>query len=76
MNEYEYKWIYRPARKPLLLPWASQKTRDLFDVEKTLNDLAAEGWEVISCNTTSVGTFLFFVGVVTVLLRRPRKATS
>lgn len=76
MPMYEYKVLYGSPTGLSLMPWASQKVRDEIGVgsfEKKLNRLAEEGWEVISCSTTSVGNFLFQGAAATVLLRREKK---
>jgi hypothetical protein len=46
-------------------------------VEKSVNELVAEGWEVVSSNASSYGILVFGCGgqepVVTFVLRRPRQ---
>lgn len=75
MPTYEFKVLYGSPTGHYLMPWASQKMRDecgIGSFERKLNRLAEEGWEVLSCSTTSVGTFLFQTAVATVLLRREK----
>lgn len=58
MPRYEYKVLHgRPAG----MPWVSAKSKFKDEIgpgsfERKLNDLAAEGWVVVSC-TTAGGNF-------------------
>ena len=76
MGKHEYKVLHGNPTGTWLMPWGSQKVRDAIgpgSFEKRLNQLADEGWEVISCNSASVGSFLWMGVVATVLLRREKK---
>jgi hypothetical protein len=77
MSRNEYKVIYaRPGGAmavPWVVPWASQKIPDAFGpsaLEKTLNGLADEGWEVVSCTTSPLGSWFSFHPMATIILRR------
>ncbi len=73
MVNYEYKILHGPPNGILLFPWASQELKDRIgrgSFEKNLNKLAKEGWEVISCSTSSEGNLFWLSPKATVLLRR------
>ena len=73
MRRYEYMVVHAPPNGMLLMPWASQAVRDAVgpgSLDKRLNKLAEEGWEVVSCSTASEGGFFWFRPMATVLLRR------
>jgi hypothetical protein len=58
------------------MPWASQDLRDKIgpaSLEKQLNLLADEGWEVITCSTASAGSLFYVSPYATVILRREKK---
>lgn len=60
MAQYEYKMLYRQPS----------------EVEKPLNELVDEGWEVISFSTTPVGNFVLIQPMVIVLLRREKEGVK
>ena len=73
MPKYEYRILHGKASGTLLFPWASQKSKDLIgpgSFEKKLNDLARDGWVVISCSTAALGSFLWVTPMATVVLQR------
>ena len=75
MSKNEYKVIYARAGGATLVPWASQEIRDRFGpgaLEKTLNGLADEGWEVVSLTTAPLGSWFIFHPMATILLRREK----
>jgi hypothetical protein len=55
-----------------------QERRCWSAIEQQLNELIADGWEVVSANASSYGLFVFGCGnqepVVTFNLRRPRQS--
>jgi hypothetical protein len=72
LAKYEYKVLYALApgyRVPILAPRA---VKDIMlgasELERQLNALDEQGWEVISCTTIGGGFFTF--GCTTVLLRK------
>lgn len=69
MPKFEYKVVHMPPRPPFTL---SQKVRDELNLEKVLNQMADEGWEVLSCTTTVSGGFLYLSPITTVILRREK----
>jgi len=74
MANYEYKLLHGSPTGALLMPWASQAQRDAAgpgSFEKKLNKLGEDGWEIISCSTTS--DFLCFNLQATVVLRREKR---
>jgi Domain of unknown function (DUF4177) len=71
--KYEYKVIYNHSGEQM--PWASQEIRDTSGrrgLEKSLNALAEEGWEIVSCTSSALGSFLNFSPMTTVILRREK----
>ena len=73
MTPYEYRVVYGKPLGTVLMPWASQKVRDEIGVgsfERKLNELGKEGWDLVSCSTTSAGSFLWHIPVATAVLRR------
>ena len=76
MARFEYKVLHgSPMGGQSLMPWASREMRERvrsLSFESQLNDLAADGWEVISCTTASDGNFLWLIPTATVILRRER----
>jgi hypothetical protein len=75
MTKHEYKVVYARPGGTLLFPWASQKVRDAVGrgaLEKALNALADEGWEVVSCTTSSFGSVLYFFPMATIILHREK----
>ena len=73
MANYEYKFLHGPPNGVALFPWASQAVKDAIgrgSFEKKLNQLAGDGWEVISCNTASEGPLIWLTVTATVVLRR------
>jgi hypothetical protein len=72
MIKYEYKVIYHHVGE-LVFPWTSQEIRDKLGrrgLEKSLNELSDEGWEIVSCTSSAMGSFLFFSPMATIILRR------
>ncbi len=53
------------------------KSIDWSAVEKSVNELVAEGWEVVAASTSAIGIMVFGCGSVepvgTFVLRRPRQ---
>lgn len=73
MPRYEYKIHCGPPNGMALMPWASQSIRDQVgrgSFERQLNQLAAEGWEVVSCSLASRGHLFWMSSEALVLLRR------
>ncbi len=74
MIKYEYIVIHNhPGGQ--MLPWASQEILDTSGrrgLEKSLNALAEEGWEIVSCTSSALGWFLYFSPLTTVILRREK----
>jgi Domain of unknown function (DUF4177) len=73
MIKYEYKVIYHNMDD--LGPLASQERQDKQGrrgLEKSLNELADEGWEIVSCTTAATGAFLYFSPKATIILRREK----
>ena len=70
MAQFEYK-IFSGMPKTT----RGGKSIDWSVVEKSVNDLLAEGWEVVSFNASDVGLIVFGFGSVepigTFFLRRP-----
>jgi Domain of unknown function (DUF4177) len=74
MTKYEYKVIDHRVGE-MVLPWASQEIRDKCGrrgLERSLNALADEGWEIVSCTTSALGWFLSFSPMTTIILRRDK----
>jgi hypothetical protein len=74
-TNYEYKIIYDSPTGRWLMPWASKELREkigLGSFERKLNNLGEDGWEIVSSNTASTGSFLFFSIQATVILRREK----
>ncbi len=69
MTQYEYKIVSGLAKTT-----KSAKSIDWSDLEKRLNALVTEGWEVVSSNTSSLGLLIFGSGslepVTTFVLRK------
>jgi len=70
MNKYQYK-IFSGMPKTTRLG----KSVDWSAVEKSLNEMATEGWEVVSSNASAIGLMVFGCGSVepvgTFVVRRP-----
>jgi hypothetical protein len=68
MHQFEYK-VVSP------MSGTGPRGRDWSWAEKSINELVAERWEVVSSNVTSVGRMVFGCGsmepIVTFVLRRP-----
>jgi hypothetical protein len=68
MAQFEYKVVSQ-------MSGTTQGGRDWSWAEKSINELAAERWEVVSSNVTSIGGLVFGCGsmepMVTFVLRRP-----
>ena len=73
MNKYEYKIFSGVAKMT-----KAGRSIDWSGVERAVNELVAEGWEVVSANASPYGLFVFGCGsqevAVTFVLRRPRQA--
>ena len=70
---YEYKVLHGTPTGHRLMPWASQELREELGpgaLERQLNRLGEEGWEVVSSSTAPAGSFLIFSVQATVILRR------
>lgn len=70
MNKYQYKifsGVGKMTKAGRLIDWSA--------VEKAVNGLVAEGWEVVSSNASPYGLLVFGCGsqevAVTFVLRRP-----
>ena len=78
MAQHEYKVLSGSPTGIRLMPYASKKLQEEVgpgSYERKLNQLAEDGWEVISSSTTSVGSFLFIKPVTATILRRQRQET-
>jgi len=76
MTRYEYKVLSGSPTGLRLMPYASEELKHEIgpgSYERKLNELAQDGWEVISSSTAAVGSFLLFKPVMTTILRRERK---
>ena len=73
LTQYEYKIISGIPKMT-----NSGQSIDWSDVEKRLNDLVSEGWEVVSSNTTSYGLLVFGCGtqepLTTFVLRKSHQS--
>lgn len=79
MADFEYKVIYARPGGFLLFPWASKDLKDSIGrqgLEKQLNVLAAEGWEVVSCTSATFGTIFYMFPMATILLKRQKQAVA
>jgi hypothetical protein len=75
MTRYEYKIVHGKPMGTTLMPWASQKTKDLIGIgsfENKLNKLGEDGWDVVSCTTASYGNFMLLIPLATAVLRREK----
>ena len=75
MTQYEYKVIYAQPSDTAVSSWASQKVKDKVareSMENRINEAADDGWEVISCSTAIYGTFVYFLPMATIVLRREK----
>jgi hypothetical protein len=70
MAQFEYKIVSKMSktiRGGQSIDWSA--------AEKSIDELVAEGWEVVSSNATSIGLMVFGCGtvepVITFVLRRP-----
>jgi hypothetical protein len=73
MIKYEFKVVHSYLGKAGLL--TPQEGRDRYGplgLEKTLNGLADEGWEIVSCTTSVVGSIFALEPWTTVILRREK----
>ena len=73
MAQFEYKVLTGPPGGTKLMPYASEELKK--DIgpggyERKLNELGANGWQVISSSTTAAGNFLFSTPVTTTILQR------
>ena len=59
MNKYQYK-VFSGMPKTTRLG----KSVDWTAVEKSLNEMATEGWELVSSNTSAIGLMVFGCGSV------------
>lgn len=76
MAKFEYKVLSGSPTGILLMPYASKKLKEEFgpgSYERKLNELAEDGWEVVSSSTASVGTFFYVKPDTTTILRRERQ---
>ena len=72
---YEYKVIYEKPGGTVLFPWARQELKDRLGpqaVERRINELATDGWELVSCSEWSTGNFFWISGSVMIVFRRCR----
>lgn len=79
MGDTEYKVVYARPGGFLLFPWASNELKDSIGkqgLEKQLNALAAEGWEVVSCTSATFGTILYMFPMATVVLKRQKQPNA
>ena len=75
MTDHEYKVLYARPGGFLLFPWASKEVKDTIGkqgLEKQLNALAAEGWEVMSCTSATTGSLFYWFPMVTILLKKEK----
>jgi hypothetical protein len=73
MIKYEFKVIHSYVGKVGI--WTPQEIRDESGprgLEKTLNGLADEGWEIVSCTTSALGWCLALEPWTTIILRREK----
>ena len=72
MAQFEYKVFSKMSKTT-----RGGQSIDWSAAEKSINELVAEGWEVVSSNASSYGLLVFGCGsqepVVTFVLRRPRQ---
>jgi len=76
MPRYEYKVLSGSPAGLRLMTYASEDSKHEIgpgSYERKLNELAQDGWEVISSSTSAAGSFLFLRLVTTTILRRERK---
>lgn len=76
---YEYKLIYDKPGGMWLFPWASQEVKDRCGpqaLERRVNELAANGWELVSSSTWSTGNFFWITGCAMMVFRKPRASDS
>jgi hypothetical protein len=73
MNKYEYKifsGVAKMTKGGQFIDWST--------TERTVNELTAAGWEVVSSNTSPYGLLVLGSGnqevAVTFVLRRPRQS--
>jgi hypothetical protein len=70
MAKFEYKIFSKMSKTT-----RGGQSIDWSTAEKSINELVAEGWEVVSSNASSIGLMVFGCGsvepVVTFVLRRP-----
>lgn len=79
MAYVEYKVVYARPGGFLLFPWASKELKDSIGkqgLEKQLNAWAAEGWEVVSCTSATLGTLFYMFPMATVLLKRSKQPVA
>ena len=76
MAKLEYKVLSGSPTGILLMPYASKELKEEVgpgSYERKLNELAEDGWEVVSSSTASVGNFFYVKPVTTTILRRERQ---
>ena len=76
MAKHEYKVLSGSPTGIRLMPYASEELKDSVgpgSYERKLNELANDGWEVVSSSTASVGNLFSMKPVMTTILRRDRQ---
>jgi hypothetical protein len=70
MSQFEYKIFSKMSKTR-----RGGQSIDWSAAEKSINELVAEGWEVVSSNASAIGLMVFGFGsvepVITFVLRRP-----
>ena len=72
MPIYQYRIVYGRPLGMRLMPYAGQDVKDQIgpgSLEKKLNQLGEQGFEIVSCTTNTVGSFLLQHVAATVVLR-------
>ena len=75
MPRYEYK-VLSGSPTGIRLIYATEELKHEIgpgSYERKLNELAQDGWEVISSSTCAAGSFIFLKPVATTILRRERQ---
>jgi hypothetical protein len=76
MANHEYKVLTGSPTGLRLMPYASEELKNEVgpgSYERKLNELADDGWEVVSSSTSSVGNFISLKPVTTTILRRDKR---
>lgn len=74
--KHEYKVLSGSPTGIRLLAYASEELKNEVgpgSYERKLNELADDGWEVVSSSTAAVGSLFFIKPVTTTILRSSRE---